>query len=536
MRRLSVVVAAALIAVGSAVAVGVAAPAARADTQICSQVRIDVHPGRQVHRPEQCLGRRHHPVHQRDEHRVRGHLGRAQPAAERRPRRVPVDLRRMPLRQLQLRQRPAAAGQRQPVRHDLDQRQHEYPNNGSVYDAAYDIWFDPTARTDGQNTGAELMVWLNHTGSVQPPARRSERSPSPAPTGTSGTATTAGTSSPTSGRARPRRSASPSRLLPRHGQPRIRAELLVHHQRAGRLRALGQRHRPRRQQLLLQHRYRHQRPAGRRPADRRPAVRPLHRRAQHLARPTAPGCSCGTATATPTSVHLHLEQAAMVYGNKCLDASARAPPTAPRDHLGLQRPGQPAVERQLQRHHQRRAVGAVPRRQRRGTGQRHPLQSCGPATARATSDSASADRTVPRRRPRGSLRGTCRNDPLGGVRSSGGGGGARVYWASLPASAQLPCRDLGQHRRQRRRGAVDQSYRPGGISTSAISGMNAAAGTTAYPAPRSASCTTTPSSTPPATPRARLHRQRQPARALPQPRPRPRRARAPTRAGWSRGS
>jgi endoglucanase len=41
-----------------------------------------------------------------------------------------------------------------------------YPNNGSVYDASYDIWFDPTARTDGQNTGAELMVWLNHTGSV----------------------------------------------------------------------------------------------------------------------------------------------------------------------------------------------------------------------------------------------------------------------------------------------------------------------------------------------------------------------------------
>jgi hypothetical protein len=41
-----------------------------------------------------------------------------------------------------------------------------YPNNGSVYDASYDIWFDPTPRTDGQNTGAELMVWLNHTGSV----------------------------------------------------------------------------------------------------------------------------------------------------------------------------------------------------------------------------------------------------------------------------------------------------------------------------------------------------------------------------------
>jgi cellulase/cellobiase CelA1 len=47
-----------------------------------------------------------------------------------------------------------------------------YPNNGSVYDASYDVWFDPTARTDGQNTGAELMVWLNRTGSVQPAGSR----------------------------------------------------------------------------------------------------------------------------------------------------------------------------------------------------------------------------------------------------------------------------------------------------------------------------------------------------------------------------
>jgi hypothetical protein len=42
-----------------------------------------------------------------------------------------------------------------------------YPGAGQ-WDAAYDIWFDPTARTDGQNTGAELMVWLNHAGSPQP--------------------------------------------------------------------------------------------------------------------------------------------------------------------------------------------------------------------------------------------------------------------------------------------------------------------------------------------------------------------------------
>ncbi|MFC5825226.1 GH12 family glycosyl hydrolase domain-containing protein [Nonomuraea insulae] len=42
-----------------------------------------------------------------------------------------------------------------------------YPSSG-VWDAAYDIWFDPTPRTDGQNTGAEVMIWLNKQGSIQP--------------------------------------------------------------------------------------------------------------------------------------------------------------------------------------------------------------------------------------------------------------------------------------------------------------------------------------------------------------------------------
>jgi len=42
-----------------------------------------------------------------------------------------------------------------------------YPSGGN-WDAAYDIWFDPTARTNGQNTGAEIMVWLNHSGPPQP--------------------------------------------------------------------------------------------------------------------------------------------------------------------------------------------------------------------------------------------------------------------------------------------------------------------------------------------------------------------------------
>ncbi|MEV4382678.1 cellulose binding domain-containing protein [Streptosporangium sp. NPDC049644] len=42
-----------------------------------------------------------------------------------------------------------------------------YPSGG-VYNAAYDIWLDPAPRTDGQNTGAEIMVWLNRVGPIQP--------------------------------------------------------------------------------------------------------------------------------------------------------------------------------------------------------------------------------------------------------------------------------------------------------------------------------------------------------------------------------
>ena len=46
-----------------------------------------------------------------------------------------------------------------------------YPSSGQ-WDAAYDIWFDPTPRTNGQNTGAEIMVWLNHLGAPQPVGSR----------------------------------------------------------------------------------------------------------------------------------------------------------------------------------------------------------------------------------------------------------------------------------------------------------------------------------------------------------------------------
>ena len=40
--------------------------------------------------------------------------------------------------------------------------------SNATYNAAYDIWLDPTPRVNGQNTGAEIMVWANRQGSIQP--------------------------------------------------------------------------------------------------------------------------------------------------------------------------------------------------------------------------------------------------------------------------------------------------------------------------------------------------------------------------------
>jgi cellulose 1,4-beta-cellobiosidase len=42
------------------------------------------------------------------------------------------------------------------------------PGGSNAYDVAYDIWFNQTPTTTGQPDCAELMVWLNHNGSVQP--------------------------------------------------------------------------------------------------------------------------------------------------------------------------------------------------------------------------------------------------------------------------------------------------------------------------------------------------------------------------------
>jgi len=39
---------------------------------------------------------------------------------------------------------------------------------GSSNDAAYDIWFNKTPSTSGQPDGTEVMIWLNHQGTIQP--------------------------------------------------------------------------------------------------------------------------------------------------------------------------------------------------------------------------------------------------------------------------------------------------------------------------------------------------------------------------------
>jgi Glycosyl hydrolase family 12/Cellulose binding domain len=39
--------------------------------------------------------------------------------------------------------------------------------SGATYDAAYDIWLDPSPKTDGVNQ-MEVMIWFNRQGSIQP--------------------------------------------------------------------------------------------------------------------------------------------------------------------------------------------------------------------------------------------------------------------------------------------------------------------------------------------------------------------------------
>jgi hypothetical protein len=40
--------------------------------------------------------------------------------------------------------------------------------SGYNNDAAYDIWFNQSSTTSGQPNGTEIMIWLNHQGSIEP--------------------------------------------------------------------------------------------------------------------------------------------------------------------------------------------------------------------------------------------------------------------------------------------------------------------------------------------------------------------------------
>ena len=40
--------------------------------------------------------------------------------------------------------------------------------SGYNNDAAYDIWFNQTSKASGQPDGAEVMIWLNRQGAIQP--------------------------------------------------------------------------------------------------------------------------------------------------------------------------------------------------------------------------------------------------------------------------------------------------------------------------------------------------------------------------------
>jgi hypothetical protein len=149
-----------------------------------------------------------------------------------------------------------------------------YPGSGT-WDAAYDIWFDPTARTNGQNTGAEIMVWLNrrladddghhrrwHLGRLVR-QHRLERGLLRAHVGDR------------LGELRGQR------LLRRRDQPRLGAACLVPDQHPGRLRTMGRRHRPRRHQLLRHSLTRVLAPGGELPDVRRqhaPGYEPRTRR------------------------------------------------------------------------------------------------------------------------------------------------------------------------------------------------------------------------------------------------------------------
>ncbi|CAM5389438.1 CBM2 domain-containing protein OS=Streptomyces griseomycini OX=66895 GN=FHS37_005327 PE=3 SV=1 [Streptomyces griseomycini] len=153
-----------LTALATVAALVTATAPAQADTTICEQYRIDHHPGA-LRRPEQPLGHQRHPacvtatdtgfrLTQADGSVPTNgapksypsvfngcHYTNCSPGTD------------LPARISEISGAPSSIS-------------YGYVSN-AVYNASYDIWLDPTPRTDGVNR-TEIMIWFNKVGPIQP--------------------------------------------------------------------------------------------------------------------------------------------------------------------------------------------------------------------------------------------------------------------------------------------------------------------------------------------------------------------------------
>jgi cellulase/cellobiase CelA1 len=167
MRRLRIIVAAAVIAAGGAVAAVATAPTASADTQICTQFGSTTIGGRYVvmnnvwgASTAQCINvtSTGFQVTTANHNNATNGAPASYPAVY-----------------LGCHYTNCSPGSNLPMQVSQigsasSSISLSYPSSGT-YDAAYDIWLDPTARRDGQNA-TEIMIWLNRQGSIQPVGSR----------------------------------------------------------------------------------------------------------------------------------------------------------------------------------------------------------------------------------------------------------------------------------------------------------------------------------------------------------------------------
>jgi hypothetical protein len=168
-----------------------------------------------------------------------------------------------------------------------------YPNSGT-WDAAYDIWLNADTNVSGvQDT--EIMIWLNHTGSVQPVGGQSGSANVGGRnwtvwTGNNGQNNVVSYVSP-SAIAATRSTSGTSSWTPSAGAP-VRELVLVPHQHPGRLRAVDRWRGPDRELVLRVGRWRH---ADDRTADDPPADDPsANDRTAHDGRRRAVGTCSAT--------------------------------------------------------------------------------------------------------------------------------------------------------------------------------------------------------------------------------------------------